>query len=185
MAKRRLITFVGAFSRPCAVALMVLVLVATGCASASAPSPGSIRSDGAAAQGAAEDVSLSARDYIARGLPAPDRIWLGNDVETAANVLATLAEQGHGQLPRAGSARSGEVFTRMTSADNLAYYRDRTLPLNARLPLALTHLQAGSQLLKLYLAQFLTNDVRDTEMFGNACRGLGIPRCWSRGANIG
>jgi hypothetical protein len=82
----------------------------------------------------------------------------------AEKILFSVAQKGYGQLPRYKSERSGEVFARLTSSQNLDLFRNRTLPLESRFPQLLDYIQASNQVLKLYLAGFLKKGVRDSEL---------------------
>lgn len=110
------------------------------------------------------DESLTSAEYIRLGMPAHDRDWAGNDMMEVQKILTALAEQGFRKLPRYQSERSGDVFARITSAQNLEILQNRTLPLDARFPNALNHFQANAQLMKLYLTGFLRQEVRDSEL---------------------
>ena len=113
---------------------------------------------------APRDESLTSEEYIRLGLAAPSREWSGNDLAEAEKVLASLTQKGYRQLPRYQSERSGEVFARLTSPQNLDLFRNRSLPLDARLPQSLSYLQAGNQIFKLYLSAFLKKEARDSEL---------------------
>ena len=65
------------------------------------------------------DRSLSAEAYIARGLPAPDRGWTGDEYTRAADVIEKVAAGDAGRLPRLGSPKSGGVFSRIVNPANL------------------------------------------------------------------
>jgi hypothetical protein len=56
------------------------------------------------------------------------------------------------------------MFARLTSAENLALFRNRTLPLEVRFPGALQWYQAQYQTLVIYLSGLVKNQVRDSEM---------------------
>ena len=129
-----------------------------------ADQPGGQKSNSLADPKAPRDESLTSEEYIRLGLAAPDREWSGNDMVEAEKVLASLANKGYRQLPRYQSERSGEVFARLTSPQNLNLFRNRSLPLEARLPQSLSYFQAGGQIFKLYLSAFLKKDVRDSEL---------------------
>jgi hypothetical protein len=110
------------------------------------------------------DESLTLDEYIRLGLPAYDRLWSGDDMVKAEKVLTLVSQKGYRQLPRYKSERSGKAFDRLTSAQNLDFFKDRTFPLNARFPLLINYFQSSNQVFKLYLAGFLKNDVSDSEM---------------------
>jgi hypothetical protein len=107
---------------------------------------------------------LTAEEYLRLGLPAHDREWSGDDMAKAEKVLTLLTQKGYRQLPRYKSERSGEMFARLTSSQNLRLFKNRTLPLDARFPQALRYYQASNQVSKLYLSGFLKKDVRDSEL---------------------
>jgi hypothetical protein len=110
------------------------------------------------------DKSLTLDEYIEAGVPAHDRSWSGDDMTRAANVLVAIAQKNASQLPRYGSQQSGEAFARLTADDNLDLYRNRSLPLEQRLPDALSYMQSSNQISKLYLAAFHQHAVGDCEL---------------------
>lgn len=110
------------------------------------------------------DRSLTPEEYIRLGLPAHDREWSGQDMRAAEQVYAALAERGAAQFPRHQSPRSGAVFARQTSAENLEFFKNRTLPLETRISEALEYLQGANQIMKLYLAAFQKRQVADAEL---------------------
>ncbi len=82
----------------------------------------------------------------------------------AEKTLAALGQKGYRQLPRYKSKRSGEMFARLTSPQNLELFKNRSLPLNARFPQALQYYQASNQVSKLYAFGYLKKEVRDSEL---------------------
>jgi hypothetical protein len=82
----------------------------------------------------------------------------------AANVLRVIAQEDAGHLPRYRSRRSGEAFKRLTVDDNLDLYRDRSLPIEQRLPDALAYMQSNNEILKLYLTAFNQNAIGADEL---------------------
>ena len=150
----------------CFTALILLTLVGSGCSSSSTPAvqPNGSKGGAPADLKAPGDESLTSDEYLRLGLPAQDREWSGDDMVKAEKILASLAQNGYRQLPRYKSERSGEMFARLTSPQNLDLFQNRTLPLDARFPQALNYYQASNQVFKLYLAGFLKNDVRDSEI---------------------
>lgn len=153
------------------VAVMgMATVIGSGCGDSSStpvtpPEPrGEAKVDAVAKPTATVDESLSLAEYIRLGMPAPDRDWSAEDMIKAERILAVLALSGYGQLPRFESERSGEMFSRMTSPRNHELSKNRTLPLEVRLPFALNYLQASNQVMKLYLAAFLKGEVSDREI---------------------
>jgi hypothetical protein len=131
----------------CSVALIFLAAAFGGCAKSSPP-----------------DKSLAIEEYVRLGMPSPDAPWSADNMAQAVKVLASLAEKGYGQLPRYQSERSGAVFARLTSAQDLEPLRDRSLPLEARMPQGLAYGQASSRIFMLYGSAFMKKDVRDSEV---------------------
>ncbi|HEX4611355.1 MAG TPA: hypothetical protein VH092_24390 [Urbifossiella sp.] len=155
----------------CAFATVFFLAPRVGCGTRPAPPPAGTDERPIAPSGtapatppAAPDESLTPDEYIRLGLPAHDRVWLGHDMAQAAKVLSAVAKAGGRRLPRYESERSGAVFSRLTSPHNLDGLRNRSLAVDARLPLATNYIQASNQVLKLYLAAFLKNEVRDSEL---------------------
>jgi hypothetical protein len=108
--------------------------------------------------------SLSSDDYIRLGLPAPDRDWSSSDMIKAGKVLSALAKKGFENLPRYKSKGSGEVFTRMTSPQNLEIFKNRSLPVEARMPQALDYMEASNKIAKLYLGGAIKKEIGSSEV---------------------
>jgi hypothetical protein len=154
----------------CANALALLVVADCGCGKPSTQS--SKTSDrqagsnaGAPADAAApRDDSFTTEEYVHLGLPAPDKAWSADDMAKAAEVLGAIAQQGYQHLPRYKSKRSGEMFARLTSPQNLDFFKNRSLPLGSRMPPLLDFGQANTHIFKLYLPGFVNKEIRDTEI---------------------
>lgn len=78
-----------------------------------------ISADAVAQTSGAPDASLSIADYQKFGVPSPEPIWGAEEYELALGKFDSLKLA----LPRHGSARSGALFTRMISTDNLLHGR--------------------------------------------------------------
>ena len=111
-----------------------------------------------------EDRSLSLDEYLQSGVPASDRPWSGADMARAADRLTAAGQADRARLPRYGSKRSGELFARLTASRNLDLYRNRTLPLMARLPDGLKYLESFNRLVKAYLSAFQDGAVGGDEI---------------------
>ena len=109
------------------------------------------------------DESLTSEDYLRLGMPSDDRNWSSIDMVQAQKILASLPG-GHASLPRYQSERSGAMFARLTSSQNLELFRNRSLPPEGRISLALNFGRASNEIFKLYLAAFIKKKVRDSEM---------------------
>src|SRR5262249_40100884 len=66
--------------------------------------------------------------------------------------------------PRYQSERSGPVFARMTSPQNLEFLSNRTVPLDYRLSQGLDSWMASNRIFKLYAAAALKNTMGDSEL---------------------
>ncbi|MEM9273744.1 MAG: hypothetical protein AAGA80_12375 [Cyanobacteria bacterium P01_F01_bin.143] len=110
------------------------------------------------------DESLTLDQYIEVGIPAHDRIWSGEDMTRAANILTEIAQNDPGHLPRYQSPNSGEAFDRLIADENLDLYRNRSLPLEMRFYDALNYIESSNQVFNIYLAAFNQRAVGDSEL---------------------
>jgi len=78
------------------------------------------------------DHSLTLEEYQERGMPDYNKVWSMQDYSTAFYVLNTLKYENAKALPVRGSEKSGKLFSRMISIDNLFFLQDETLPLHAK-----------------------------------------------------
>jgi hypothetical protein len=112
----------------------------------------------------APDNSLTAPAYIQKGLPAYDRTWSAEDYNQAATVLKTIAATDVTQLPRYGSPKSGSVFARIVSLDNLLLSRGNLLDPQRRLEGASSIMVTISEITMMYLSATSTERVFDSEL---------------------
>ena len=68
----------------------------------------------------------------------------------AAKVLTEVANRDPRELPRYESSKSGKVFARITSDENLDSIRKKSFPVSVRTGLALQYLHAVTSIGKLY-----------------------------------
>ena len=111
-----------------------------------------------------DDHSLTADEYLKLGMPAVDRAWNGEDMVRAAKAVATMAKDDAGKLPRYRSDRSGVLFARLTSSQNLEMYYDKKLSLDLRMSSALAYLGATNEVLQSYVSSFLKSVTGDSEL---------------------
>jgi hypothetical protein len=78
------------------------------------------------------DHSLSLDEYKQLGMPDHAHVWNINDYSSAFYVLNTLKYENPKALPSRGSEKSGLLFSRMISTDNLSFLQDVTLPLHTK-----------------------------------------------------
>jgi len=110
------------------------------------------------------DQSLKTEEYVRLGLPAPDKVWSGEDMLQANKVFATLALDKPEQLPRLRSSRSGDVFDRLTSIEFVQSIRSRDDPLNTRLMQGIDYVDGLKEIVKKYTSAFLNGVARDVEV---------------------
>ena len=110
------------------------------------------------------DNSLTTGEYMEQGMPSPDRSWSNSDMATVSRLITEISKRDSGQLPRFGSPKSGTVFARMTNKENLELFRNPTVPLEARLPLALQFMQAANGVNAAYLLGLVRQTTGDDEM---------------------
>lgn len=78
------------------------------------------------------DHSLTLVEYQELGMPDYNSVWSMQDYSNAFYVLNTLKYNKPMALPSRESEKSGELFSRMISIDNLAFLQDETLPLHTK-----------------------------------------------------
>jgi hypothetical protein len=158
------------FDSYCLVCLFVMIISAFGCNKDSDPMQ-SLSKAVAMKQSTSKldilpvpvDRSLNADDYIQLGLPAYDRLWSGDDMVQAMRVLTIITQKDSGQLPRYKSNKSGEVFDRIVSEQNLGFYVNSNLPIQIRLNEILNYGDALNKINKLYLASFINKTTGSSE----------------------
>ncbi len=111
-----------------------------------------------------DDGSLADDEYVALGLAGYDHNWGSSGIADAAVQLRALVQKNPTQLPRYGSARSGKVFARLTSNDNLNALRNAALPLSIRLPALAEYLQGLNDVIRLYVDESKQRHVSGNEV---------------------
>jgi len=137
------------FLRAAALVLSVAAAVAPLAAAPDAPGP-----------------PRSVADYVARGVPPPDRAWSAPNLQAAASALQKVKAESPRALPRRGSPESGAVFARMVDPANLAVLRDPKVELSARLGDSLERLTALNQLVQLYFEPAIRHKLYASEVTG-------------------
>jgi hypothetical protein len=113
------------------------------------------------------DLSLTIAEYEELGIPSCRRLWNSGDMAKAARVLADIAENDAAKLPRLDSPRSGKVFARITSDDNLDQVRAGSLPKAIRMGFGLQFMQAAISIKKTY-----SSGLRQEKTGGEEVAGL-------------
>lgn len=96
-----------------------------------------------------------------KGMPAPDRPWAASDYEAAVKVLSALSPD---QLPQTRSKVTGSYVARLTAQENLEILENTSLPVAARMTQAVTVMQAGGQIAKLYVAATMRDPRHQADM---------------------
>jgi hypothetical protein len=119
--------------------------------------------------------AADAGTLVEADLPALSREWTGDDYTRAAQILAA------GTLPLPSlSDEQGRLFLkRLTATDNLAFYRNRTLPIEARVESCFKLMEGAGAILKLYGAaankgQRLNSEITQQTVFMLHLAAVGI-----------
>ncbi len=107
---------------------------------------------------------MTTAQFAELGLPPIDRAWSSHDMSKAAKILQDVAEKKYGSLPRYRSPKSGDVFARLTSKQNLDRYKDHSVDVDDRLSEAINYLQSTNEIFKAYLSGFLKKEVPGGEL---------------------
>jgi hypothetical protein len=98
-----------------------------------------------------EDRSLTSAAFGQRGLPPLNRPWSSQDMAAAAKVLDEIAANDLLALPRCDSEQSKMVFARITSLQNLDYFRDKSVDGPTRFTQLRDFQQAAGKIEELYI----------------------------------
>lgn len=79
-----------------------------------------------------KDHSLTPAEYRKLGMPDHQKIWTNQDFLRAQEALSGLRAKNFLSLPRKGSQKSGAVYNRMLSQENLSYVNDTSILLSDR-----------------------------------------------------
>lgn len=155
----------------CCMGVMVLV---SGCGK---PSPQTeIRAYEERPRREPRDPSLRLEEYVRDGMPSPDHVWSSGEMAKAASVLAAITAESAICLPRFESTRSGAIFARIVSPENLSPILDEKIPLASRRANALKYYLASSRFYDIYFDAYAKHAVTGrelVEMMGLEFRALG------------
>ena len=110
------------------------------------------------------DRSWAVEQYVYKGMPAPNRTWTIKDYDQALAFFQQLATTDPTTLPRFRSPRSGELFARLTSSQNISDLRNEVLPLNYRLSAEAEMARRSVTLFMVYLRASKPGAVFDSEI---------------------
>jgi len=110
------------------------------------------------------DHSLNLSEYISAGVPAIDHPWSGIELTEALNILKSISQSDSSRLPRFKSDRSGDLFSRIVSDENLNPFRDESRPSKDRLSDSVPYIDASNQMTKMYLESARTQATGGAEV---------------------
>jgi len=118
-----------------------------------------------------EDKSLSQEEYLNLGIPDPYKIWRSNDFALAHAVLENIKSTKPYNLPLKGSRKSGVVFDRMVSLENMDFLQDKSLHLVDKLRLSERFLRNCEDWIRLYTLdsqgkQYYHRELTISHLFG-------------------
>lgn len=93
--------------------------------------------------------SADENPFIAAGIPASDRAWIGKDYADAFEAI----HKGKSALPMLEDPQGNRVFLRLINEENFGLHKNKTLPVTQRLGDFLQLQQGFNSILKAYLAE--------------------------------
>jgi len=97
--------------------------------------------------------------FLDAGIPTADREWRGSDYMLAADIFTARKVA----LPRFSDMQGSLLLERLTSPENFAFHRNRTLPFASRIEDLLKLQQGANTISKLYLATATKGDYAHKE----------------------
>ena len=118
-----------------------------------------------------EDKSLSLAEYMRSGMPDPYKIWRSHDFALANAVLENIKSTRPYNLPVKGSKKSGKIFDRMVSLENLNFLQDNRINLAQKLSLCNQYLKYCEDWIRLYTLhetgqQYYHRELAISHLFG-------------------
>lgn len=105
------------------------------------------------------DNSFLISKYFEMGVPSPERVWSGHDLRQASDIFAKILSENPYSLPRYQSKKSGKLFERLISDENLSPLKDVTISLEIRGPATAEYLDGFNGLLNIYAKAYLSYHV--------------------------
>lgn len=118
-----------------------------------------------------EDISLPLEEYKKIGVPMPDNVWTLSDYLIAFSALKNLKLKRPFVLPIKDSERSGAIFSRMISFENMSFLKQESIPLSEKANMILGFLKVHSELIDVYTnirmkKQYYHRELIDINIFG-------------------
>lgn len=118
-----------------------------------------------------EDHSLTIKEYVKMGMPDHKKNWTNDEYINANITLGTLKINNPLAFPRKNSKRSGDLFMRLVSKENLSFTNNLELPLRSRAFLIQHYPRFQYELTQLYTdasreEQYYNEELIETYIFG-------------------
>ena len=118
-----------------------------------------------------KDRSIDMKELKKMGMPDCDKLWTGKEYGKAYSILMGIKNNQPYKLPRKGSEKSGEVFNRLISRENMSFLENDSIPLNVRAEVILRFLSTYEDVIDIYTnilmkKQYYTPELVDIYLFG-------------------
>lgn len=120
------------------------------------------------------DHSLTLEAYRELGIPDPGKVWNFQDYITTYAALLNLKLEKPYALPVKNSRRSGELFYRMISLENLSFLEDESLPLHEKAHRIKGFVNVYNDLIELYTNVLMKKQYYNPELVEIWIFGLGV-----------
>ena len=126
---------------------------------------------GSCRKSSTNDYSLNLEEYQKMGIPEPNKIWTLNEYSAAFGSLMELKFNKPFALPVKDSKRSGALFNRMISFENMSFLNDESIPLNEKAHLIKEYLDVHGEMIDVYTnirmkKQYYHRELIDINIFG-------------------
>lgn len=117
------------------------------------------------------DKSLTLKEYKRLGMPDLNKLWESHDFYLTYAVLENIKSSRPFELPVKGSNRSGLIFEKMISLENMDFINDATLPNIHKLGMARNYLKIAENWISIYSyvhngRQYYHKELTYTYLFG-------------------
>ena len=111
-----------------------------------------------------DEEALTAKEYADRGVPPVEKPWTVDELSAAAKALTAVAQRKSKQLPRYKGARSGGIFSQLTSDHYLKVIKDKSIPIETRFQQVIGLLRRSNQLFLTYANALTAGTKLDEEV---------------------
>ena len=120
------------------------------------------------------DSSLRLEGYRKLNIPDPNRIWTFKDIATTYSVLISLKFEHPFELPVKESKKSGMLFNRMISLENLDFLNNDSIPLYEKAHRIKGYLKVIDDWIDLYTNIRMRNQYYHRELIAIHIFGLNV-----------